>query len=174
MSKKPAKPKPQKPAPPKVSKNTVVLFGLDEESKPRAARFTDESDALLNKAAAAMGLRLAVPESSQHFELVNKLPVGRLYATGKGFVPNVSKEIYDLIVAAVGGEPGTISTALPKSWDDLTPGHLVVAQDSVANGWYPAVITKRHEDTLTLRWRDFPGQPEVIRPITAVALLKHD
>ena len=173
MSKKTAKPKTQKPIPPKIGKNTVVLFGLDEDSKPCAARFTDESDALLAKAAAAMGLRLAVPESSQHFELVSKLPVGRLYATGKGFVPNVSKEVYEQIVTAVGGEPGAISTALPKSWDDLAPGHLVVAQDSVANGWFPAVVIKRHEDTLTLKWRDYPSQPEVIRPISAVALLKH-
>lgn len=174
MSKKPAKAKSQKLARPKICKNIVVLFGLDEDGKPRAARFADESDELLNRAAAVMGLRLAVPASTQHFELVNKLPVGRLYATGKGFVPNVGQDIYDLIVSAVGGEPGTISTALPKSWDDLAPGHVVIAQDSVANGWFPAVVTKRHEDVLTLRWRDFPGQAEVIRPMTAAALLKHD
>ena len=172
MSKKP--PKSKTPKPPAKTRNTIVLFGLDEDSKPRAARFAEENDALLAKAAAAMGLRLAIPETSQHFELVNKLPVGRLYATGKGFVPNVSKEVYDQIVTAVGGEPGAISTVLPKSWDDVAPGHLVVAQDSVANGWFPAVVTKRHDDTLTLKWRDYPAQPEVIRPITAVALLKTD
>ena len=59
MSKKPAKPKPQK-KPAARGHTTVALYGLDEDNKPRAARFIDENEALLTKAAAAMGMRLAI------------------------------------------------------------------------------------------------------------------
>jgi hypothetical protein len=51
---------------------------------------------------------------------------------------------------------------------------LVVAQDSIEDGWFEAVVTKRDGDTLTLRWRDYPSQPEFVRAIKAVALLNHD
>ena len=39
---------------------------------------------------------------------------------------------------------------------------------------FEAVLVKRDGDSLTLKWRDYPSQPEVVRPITAVALLKRD
>src|SRR5438045_4103497 len=110
MSKKPTKPKAKKP----VAK-TVIMFGLDKDHKPHAARFTGENEALLARAAAAMGLRLAIPLTKKHFEVVNKLPAGRIHATGNGLVPNVPQEIYDQINALVGGELGEISASLPKS-----------------------------------------------------------
>ena len=171
MSKKPTKSttktKVQKPA-----TRTVIMFGLDKERKPHAARFTGENDALLAKAAAAMGMRLAVPVSKKHFEIVSKLPDGKIHATGNGLVPNVDQKLYDQINSLVGGETGTISPSLPKSWTDLIPGHLVLAQDGLEDGWWEAIVTKKSADALTLRWRDYPGQPEFVRPIAAVALLK--
>jgi hypothetical protein len=172
MSKKPVKLKPHQPA--AKSDKVIVVFGLDEDRKPRAGRFTNENEALLAKAAAAVGLRLAVPMSRQHHEFVAKLPAGRLHGTGKGFVPNVRQDHYDQLVGFVGGDLGPISAALPKSWDDVAAGHVVIAQDTVADGWWPAVVTKRHDDKLALKWRDYPGQLEFVRPTTAVALLKHD
>jgi hypothetical protein len=150
------------------------MFGLDKERKPHAARFSGESDALLAKAAATMGMRLAVPISKKHFELVSKLPVGKIHATGNGFVPNADQALYDQINAIVGGETGSISSSLPKSWKELGPGHVVLAQDGLEDGWWEAVITKKSADALTLRWRDYPRQSEFVRPIAAVALMNAD
>src|SRR2546430_260070 len=118
MSKKPTKPKTKKP----VTK-TVIMFGLDKDRKPHAARFAGENEALLAKAAAAMGMRLAIPVTKKHFEIVNKLPVGKIHATGSGLVPNVDQPLYDQINLLVGGEPGAISASLPKSSAQLAPGH---------------------------------------------------
>lgn len=172
MSKKTTKPKVHKPT--AKSGKIIVVFGLDSDRKPRAAKFVDENESLLAKAAAGTGLRLAAPATRQHFELVDKLPAGRLHGTGKGFVPNVRQDLYDQLIAFVGGDPGPISGGLPKSWDDIATGHVVIALEDTASGWWPAEVIKRHEDSLALRWRDFPGQPEFVRPVTAVALLKHD
>ncbi|MBR0842911.1 hypothetical protein JQ607_22140 [Bradyrhizobium liaoningense] len=171
MSKKPTKsstkPKVQRPA-----ARTVIMFGLDKERKPHAARFTGENDALLAKAAAAMGMRLAVPVSKKHFEFVNTLPVGKLHATGNGLVPNIDQKLYDQINLLVGGEVGVISPTAPKSWTELAPGHLVLAQWGLEDGWFEAVVSKKTAEALTLRWRDYPDEAEFVRPIGAVALLK--
>lgn len=169
MSRKPSKPKAKTP-----SVKTVVMFGLDKERKPHAARFSGENEGLLAKAAAVLGMRLAVPATKKHFDAVNKLPVGKILATGNGAVPQVSQELYDLINSLVGGEPGTISSSLPKTFSQLAPGHVVIALDNVEDGWWPAIIVKRSGDSVTLKWRDYPTQPEFIRPLAAVALLNHD
>lgn len=165
-------PRPTTSKTPRPATRTVVMFGLDKERKPHAARFTGENDALLAKAAAVMGMRLAVPVSKRHFEIVGKLPAGKIHAPGDGLVPSVDQKLYDQINSLVGGEPGVISQSLPKSWTELVPGHLVLAQDGVEDGWWEAIIIKKSADALTLRWRDYPGQPEFVRPIAAVALLK--
>ncbi len=172
MTKKQSKAKPKTSAT-KTTKS-IVLFGLDENGKPRAARFIDDNENLLARLAQALGLRMGIATGSKHADTLDEIPVGRVYATGKGAVPNISQELYDKLNALVGGEPGPISATFPKNWDDLAPGHLVIAQDSVADGWFEAVLVKRDGNSLTLRWRDYPSQPEFIRPTTAVALLKHD
>ncbi len=169
MSKKPTKPAAKKPA-----TKTVIMFGLDKDRKPHAARFTGENEALLAKAAGIMGMRLAVPASKKHFEIVNKLPIGKLHATGNGLVPAVDPQLYDQISALVGGDPGVMSASLPKSWAQLAPGHLVLALASIEDGYWPAIIIKRASEAVTLKWRDFPGEPEIVRPISALALLNAD
>src|SRR5690242_14756382 len=115
MTKTPKKSKtPNKSAPKKPTALTVIMFGLDKDRKPHAARFSGENDALLARAAVAMGFRLAVPITKKHFEVANKLPVGKIHATGSGLVPGVPQELFGQIVSLVGGEPGAISESLPK------------------------------------------------------------
>lgn len=153
----------------KPAAKTVVLFGLRDQ-KPHAARFTGENDALLARAAAAMGLRVAVPVTKRHFEIVAKLPAGRIHAAGDEVVPTVDKQLYDLFNALVGGEPCGIAATLPKDWNALAAGHLVIVQESIEDGWWPAIVLKRSDDTLTLKWRDDPTLPSFRRPLSAVAL----
>ena len=172
MTKKPTKTKTKTPAS-KITR-VIVLFGLDENGKPRAARFIDDNEGLVARLAQVLGLRMGIATGSKHADTVDQIPVGRVYATGKGSVPNIGQALYDKLNALVGGEPGPISTTLPKNWDDLAPGQLVIAQESVADGWFEAVVIARDGDTLNLRFRDYPSQAEFTRPITAVALLKHD
>jgi hypothetical protein len=58
-----------------------------------------------------------------------------------------------------------VATGLPRTWDEIAPGHLVIAQEALEYGWWEAVVIARNRDMLTLRFRDYdhdggvPGRP---------------
>ena len=116
--------------------------------------------------------------------MAKKLPVGQLYANGRGFVPNVRQRLYSDVLVALAAEPQQaavgpdddkastpVARGLPRSWDEIAPGHLVIAQESLANGWWEAIVLDRKDDMLTLRFRDYPRLPKFFRHRTAVALM---
>lgn len=172
MSKKPAKPKPYE----RIKKTTslTVLFGLDEKEQPRGARFSEKDEGLLSRMANGLGLRIGIARAAHQLAIASQLPRGDVHATGTKAVPNIPLEIYEKLNALVGGDTGAISVSLPKSWDQIEPSHLVIAQASLADGWWPAVVVKRHEQNLVLKWRDYPGQGEFIRDVNSVALLSRE
>ena len=163
----------------------LIVLGRDEAGKPRAARFPTGHDNLVAKAAKAMNLAVCKADGDVLAELAQKLPSGRLYATGRGFVPPVGRSLYDRLVEQlrlagqqVPGEDASHSGAdqpapdLPATWDDVAVGHLVIAHEDAINGWWEAIVLARDGDMLTLKWRDYPWQPNVRRHAGAVALLK--
>ena len=64
-----------------------------------------------------------------------------------------------------------VARGLPRNWDEIAPGHLVIAQESLDNGWWEAIVLDRKDDMLTLRFRDYPRLPKFFRHRTAVALM---
>jgi hypothetical protein len=40
---------------------------------------------------------------------------------------------------------------LPRSWDEIGPGHLVIAQESLEYGWWEAIVLDRKGDSFTLQ-----------------------
>ena len=137
----------------------------------------------MTKAAKAMNLTVCKADGAALAELAKKLPNGRLYATGRGFVPAVGRSLYDKIVEQLqlAGQPvpkdveqasaEQPAPGLPTSWDDIGVGHLVIAHESAINGWWEAIVLARDGDMLTLKWRDYQ-QPNVVRHAGSVALLK--
>jgi hypothetical protein len=130
-------------------------------------------------------LRLNVYEAATEdlAALAKKLPVGRLYSNGKGFVPNVRQSLYSERIATLAREPQAalikeeepplpvVASGLPNSWDEITPGHLVVAQETLEYRWWEAIVLDRNDDMLTLRFRDYPKLPKFVRHRAAVALI---
>lgn len=126
-------------------------------------------------------LTLAEVTTEPLAEVAKKLPAGRLYSNGKGFVPNVRRDLYAKLAAALGIPTGLsaeaemtplVASGLPRTWDEIAPGHLVIAQEShESDGWWEAIVIERDGDMLTLRWRDYPKQAKVVRHRDAVALL---
>jgi hypothetical protein len=162
----------------------LLVLGFDEQQKPCGARFVDAKPDLVAKAAQLMGLKVYKPTSPEVAELAKKLPVGQLYATGRAFVPHVRQSLYSDIIVALAAEPQQaavgpdddkastpVARGLPRSWEEIAPGHLVIAQESLDYGWWEAIVLDRKDDMLTLRFRDYPRLPKFFRHRTAVALM---
>jgi hypothetical protein len=162
----------------------LLVLGFDEQQKPCGARFVGDKPDLVAKAADLMGLKVYKASSSDVAEVAKKLPIGRLYANGRAFVPNVRQTLYsDVIVAlaaqpqqgAVGPDDDKASTpvarGLPRNREEIAPGHLVIAQESLDYGWWEAIVIDRKDDMFALRFRDYPKLPKFFRHRSAIALM---
>jgi hypothetical protein len=161
----------------------LLVLGFDEQQRPCGARFVDAKPELVAKAAQLMGLKVYKPNSPEVAELAKKLPMGRLYANGRGFVPNIRQSLYsDLVVALAlegqaalskNGDKDRLPPArgLPRSWNEIAAGHLVIAQESLEYGWWEAIVLDRKGDRFTLQYRDYPHLPKFVRHRSGIALM---
>ena len=173
------------------SPTPVVLFGVDENGKPKAARFPEKQADLATKAAGHLKLQVLPIVGSVVVDLAGRLSAGRIHANGRGFVPYIRRDLYAKLVAAAdspsqGNHASTRAAAasrpakpasqngqgdLPKNWDEIAPGHVVIAQDEPTEGWYETIVVARDGDMLTLRWRDYPRERRITRHLLSVGLL---
>jgi hypothetical protein len=162
----------------KPKPHLLIAYGLDEHNKPRAAQFIASDTAIVAKAAAASDLDICEAASASLKSVAKALPVGRLCANGRASVPFIESPVYRVLFDALvehsmkdKDKPKIAPSGLPNSWRDIGPGHLVVAQESLEQGWAEAVVLERKGNTLKLRYRDYPYLPKFARQVTAVALL---
>ena len=157
----------------------LVVFGKDEAGKPHASRFGPADFELALKAARLMGMRVMRPVSEAATALAAKLPKGRVFASGRGFVPFVKPKVFEALLvthadpqnqvegadageaahtgdAANGGGDGS---GAKSSSGDLGEGAVVLAPFAPQEGWWEAVVIKVKGDLLTLKWRDYPDDP---------------
>ena len=169
--------------------SALVLFGIDSRGKPKAARFGKEHASLAMKAATQLQLKVLASDDPKVAEIAARLPVGRIHATGRTFVPFIRRDLYDQLLAAAangnarptsppngssgasGSTPGGSAPHLPQNWQAIGLGDLVVAQESLEEGWYEAIVVEANGDMLTLRWRDFPRQRRFARHRLRLGLL---
>jgi hypothetical protein len=169
-----------KPAPEDLSSSRAfVLFGADEFCKPRAARFAGADPALLATAAETMNLCLFEVKAPDLAAIAKRLPLGQLHADGRGLVPFVKPDVYqDLVQETVGNDGPTYekqsTSKLPRTWDEIAPGDLVLAHETLEVGWWEAVVLARDGDLLTLRFRDYPKYAKFVRHRSAVALIQSE
>jgi hypothetical protein len=149
-------------------KQQWFVLGLDEDGKPVGARFPT-SDPKLSEVVEARGFAIYQADAPERSALAAQLPEGRIYARGKAFIPKISKSLFDNLQKAVGAAP--LASGLPKSWDEVAPGHLVLAEENLPEGWWHAIVISRENDVLTLRYRDYPKADRIKRHIANIALL---
>jgi hypothetical protein len=147
----------------------IIVFGLDATGKPKAATFPAHQVDLAIKAAGLMQLRVLKIDSPELAEFATQLPVGKIYASGHGFVPLVRSADYDQLLQFADPAP---APGLPATWDDIDVGDLVIARDEANIGWWEAIITEKDGDMLTVRWRDYPKQASAVLHRSTLALLK--
>jgi len=160
----------------------VIVLGLDENGKPRAARFPGSLLAAIKRAAKQMNM-VAIQITPEISGAAKKLPSGRVSPNGSVSVAPVRTALFNKLLALSGADlPGSVSDknpfeinsppSLPRDWSEIDVGHHVLAEPNQSGlGWWPAEVIARTNETLTLRWRDAPKDPKIIRQRTAVALL---
>jgi hypothetical protein len=175
--------------------DTLFVFGIDDAGKPRGARFADFNDKIVG-VASKMSLTSVHPASAAFTEIAMKLPVGRLYASGKAFVPPIRRDLVDQLNTAldVSGDESQarrppapeqgkaasehgpavppVSSGLPRNWDSIEVGHCVLVEDGPLDGYWPCLVIQKEADLLTLRLRDYPKQRQkYVRHVAQVALI---
>jgi hypothetical protein len=168
----------------------VVLFGIDSNGKPKGARFGKDHADLAIKAASQLQLRVLASNDPKLADLATQLPLGRIHATGRTFVPFIRRDLYDKLIAAApngtshptspaasgssgaaGSKPSGSPPNLPRNWQEIGVGDLVVAQQSRDDGWYEAIVIEAAGDMLTVRWRDYPRERQIVRHRLRLGLL---
>lgn len=91
------------------STKSIILYGIDQHQKFRAAIFDDSQADIATRAASKMNLNSAPVNTKELEELSKELEPAKIYEAGKGFIPYISKAIYGKIVATAG--PGKIENA---------------------------------------------------------------
>jgi hypothetical protein len=105
-------------------------------------------------------------------------------------VPFIRQDLYDKLVAAApngnphpisppasgssggpGSNPGGSRPNLPRNWQEIGLGDLVVAQQTLEDGWYEAIVVEANGDMLTVRWRDYPRERRIVRHRLRLGLL---
>lgn len=148
----------------------VFLFGRDEQGRPHASRFDGSNVAGVEAAARLMGLHFGAADTAALRDLAIRLPAGRLFPSGKGFVPFVKAEFYNQLLAATGtldtptpvraagkaadapppadagsggkGSPDAPGGApkAPNDWAAIGIGSTVLACQGPMEGWWEAVV----------------------------------
>jgi hypothetical protein len=59
---------------------------------------------------------------------------------------------------AAGSRPPRSAPQLPRNWQEISVGDLVLARQDPEDGWYETIVVEVANDMLTLRWRDYPRQ----------------
>ena len=161
----------------------LVVLGLDIENKPHASRFAEHDAPFVQRASELMGLHVirVGPDNEELHGLAEGLPLGKIFATGRAFVPFVGRSALDKLAVLVAG--GVTITARAEAgvepvyplrdmftteavnaadmlWAKIEVGSVVLAAqpDLYGPGWWQGVVVGINGDDLTLRWVDDPAE----------------
>jgi hypothetical protein len=157
----------------------TVVLGIDVDGRAHASRFEERDASFVTRAAELMGFHLirVPPDNAELHAIAEALPVGKIFATGRAFVPFVSRSAFDRLAALV---EGGVTTRAPQAiganqaaaemlqvesddtadapWAKVEVGTVVLAAqpDLYGPGWWEGVVVGVDGDDLTLRWMDDP------------------
>jgi hypothetical protein len=172
----------------------IVVLGVDVDQKPHGSRFEERDAPFVQRAAELMGfhvMRIA-PDNEELYALAAGLPVGKIFATGRAFVPFVSRAAFDKLAVlveggvtvetrATGHPPPRIAAmftedaadAANELWAKIEVGTVVLAAadpELYGQSWWEAVVVSIDDDDLTLRWVEDPTEEPFAVPRRDVGL----
>jgi hypothetical protein len=178
-----------------------LILGRDDSNRPHAAWFMPEQLEQAESAANAMGMFFVnVGENQDLAAIATKLPKGKLFDSGKAFVPFIGGATFDKLlpfappaaaehkepkpkapkppkVAAAADDPATPPAPrpgidLPKDWSAIKVGSVVLASETKDEGWFEAkVVEAKPNDVFILRWSDYPDYEPFVRHRERLALM---
>ena len=142
----------------------IVVLGIDIDNKPHASRFDERNAPFVLRAAEMMGFHVirVPPENAELHQIAAKLPLGKIFATGRAFVPFVSRSALDQLATLVDGgvtvearAAAGVAPVLPVAdmytteavntadalWSKIEVGTMVLATqpDVYGPGWWEAL-----------------------------------
>ena len=80
----------------------IVVLGVDVDHKPHGSRFEAP---FVQRAAELMGFHVirVAPDNEELYAVATGLPLGKIFATGRAFVPFVGRAAFDKLVVLVEG-----------------------------------------------------------------------
>ena len=161
----------------------LIVFGLDDAKKAHASWFGPLDAELAERAAGLMRMRALRVVCDEHRQVALELPQGRIFESGKGFVPFAKMAAYERLSgfgeafdpAAPEVEPVAlppVATSVPKTWEEISIGSLVLACEGEMQGWFESIVVALPGDDLVeLRWRDWPEEPVIARRVGDLGLI---
>lgn len=179
----------------------LIVLGLDDGGKAHASWFGEAETDVAEKAAGMMGMAALRASTDELRDLAGKLPQGRVFQSGKAFVPFVKVPLFDKIAThlpksykwpvraakpAEKPKPGKKASGTgaqesgpkrpepsrPTDWAKIEMGSLVLATEGAYQGWFEAQVVRISTDGVySLRWRDWLDVPVFTRKLIHIALL---
>jgi hypothetical protein len=136
----------------------IVVLGIDIDGKPHASRFEQHDAPFVVRAAELMGFHVVhVPPANAELHAVAEgLPVGKIFATGRAFVPFVGRAAFEKLTTLVEGGVTIVQRAtsgaelvLPRAdmfttdaintadalWSKIEVGSVVLAVSTDVRNW---------------------------------------
>jgi hypothetical protein len=81
-----------------VQATKVVVFGLDDDTKPRAGRFSEKDAEAAVKAATQLGMSVWRVTTPSLPDSVSKIPAGTVTASGWNILPKISRDLFESVL----------------------------------------------------------------------------
>src|SRR5438309_9495912 len=161
----------------------LVVLGIDIDGKPHASRFAEHDASFVLRAAELMGFHVVrvLLENPELYAVAEGLPLGKIFATGRAFVPFVARAAFDKLATLVEGgvtiearAAAGVAPVYPLAdiftteavntadtlWAKIEVGTVVLAaQPEVwGPGWWEGIVVGVDGDDLMLRWIETPAE----------------
>lgn len=174
-----------------------LILGRDNNNRPHAAWFVQGQLVQAESAAQLMDFHfVAVGDNQELAAIATKLPKGKLFESGKAFVPFVGGAVFDTLLphapptAAEYKEPKPKPAKQvvaeddptkppvapkgidhPKDWQSIKVGSTVLASETREDGWFEAIVLEVvSDDVFGLKWVDYPDYEPFLRHRERLAL----
>jgi hypothetical protein len=119
----------------------LFVYGLDEAGKPKGARFLMSDGEKVFPIVTAQNLQFFDGGSSEEtIKLGMKLAVGRIYARGKSFIPNIKRDLYDGILAALASDKQELDRSACERSAAAAAAREATKSTEQAPAYVPAIL----------------------------------